>query len=70
MLKQAALNIGKNDLDVVPYVVSLRKDLYDTITSLLEEDVDILREYMPRRLAKEVKKLMQEYSDEMQEQYS
>jgi hypothetical protein len=68
MPKQAALNIGKNDLDVVPpYFVNLRKDLYDTIASLLEEDIDVLREHMPRRLAKEAMKLMLAFSDEIQQ---
>lgn len=60
LLKKAARNIRKPRLNVIPYLVELRRDLYDDEESLQDETVDSLAIYMPRRLAQEVYKIIQE----------
>ena len=58
LLKRAAKNIKKPKLNVIPYLVNLRHELYDTVESLEEESVDTLSNYMPRRLAKAVHQIL------------
>jgi len=60
LLKKAAESIGRSDLDVSVYIANLEDDLYSDVEHLIGEDVDMLALYMPRRLAKEVHRLMLE----------
>ena len=59
LLKRAAESIGRSDLDVSVYIASLEDDLYTDVEHLIGEDVDMLALYMPRRLAKEVYRLLE-----------
>jgi len=58
LLKRAAESIGRSDLDLSVYIANLEDDLYSDVEHLIGEDVDMLALYMPRRLAKEVHRLM------------
>ena len=58
VLKMAAESIGRSDLDIATYVTSLEEDLYTDIKHLDDEDVGMLSLYMPRRLAKEVHRII------------
>ena len=60
LLKRAAESIGRSDLDLSVYIANLEDDLYTEDEHLIGEDVDMLALYMPRRLAKEVHRLMLE----------
>ena len=58
LLEKAANSIGRSDIDISIYIARLEADLYTDSEHLSEEDVDELSRYMPRRLAKEVHKIM------------
>ena len=60
LLEKAAesIGIGRSDIDISIYIARLEADLYTDSEHLSEEDVDELSRYMPRRLAKEVHKIM------------
>jgi len=58
LLKKAAESIGRSDLDLSVYIANLEDDLYTDVEHLVGEDMDMLALYMPRRLAKEVHRLM------------
>jgi len=58
LLDKAAESIGRSDIDISIYIARLEADLYTDSEHLSEEDADELSRYMPRRLAKEVHKIM------------
>eukprot|EP00578_Thalassiosira_sp_NH16_P023680 CAMPEP_0181083810 /NCGR_PEP_ID=MMETSP1071-20121207/4364_1 /TAXON_ID=35127 /ORGANISM="Thalassiosira sp., Strain NH16" /LENGTH=397 /DNA_ID=CAMNT_0023165509 /DNA_START=41 /DNA_END=1234 /DNA_ORIENTATION=+ len=58
LLKKAAKSIGRSDIDISIYIARLEADLYTDIGHLTGEDVDELSRFMPRRLAKEVHKII------------
>lgn len=60
LLEKAAHSIGRSDIDITTYIARLEADLYTESEHLSEEDVDELSRYMPRRLAKEVHKILLE----------
>ena len=60
LLEKAAVSIGRSDIDISIYIARLEADLYTDSEHLSEEDVDELSRYMPRRLAKEVHKILLE----------
>ena len=59
LLQQAAISIGRGDIDVSIYASRLEEELYDDAEQLIGEDVTMLERYMTRRLAKEVTILLQ-----------
>ena len=59
LLRKAAIAIGRDDIDVSIYVIRLEEQMYTEAEHLQGEDIAILERYMPRRLAKEVHKLLE-----------
>ena len=59
LLRKAAIAIGRDDIDVSIYANRLEDEMYTEAEHLQGEDIAILERYMPRRLAKEVHKLLE-----------
>jgi len=54
LLRTAAINLGRNDLDVTIYEERLEEDLFYEAVHLKGRSVECLSRYMPLRLAEEV----------------
>ena len=52
------LHIGRSDIDMSSYISRLEDDLYTHVEHLVGKDIDALSRYMPRRLAKEVHRIL------------
>eukprot|EP00980_Cylindrotheca_fusiformis_P021427 scaffold8288_cov129-Cylindrotheca_fusiformis.AAC.5 len=67
LLEKACRRIGranKNKVDVMPYIINLRRASYDDVGSLKGKSVHWLEHYMPRSVAIEVVQLLQQEMDE------
>jgi hypothetical protein len=60
LLKVAAESIERSDVDISAYIARLEDDLYTRVEHLVGEDIDVLSRCMPRRLAKEVHRILEE----------
>lgn len=54
LLRTAAINLGRNDLDISNYEARLEEDLFNEAVQLKGRSVECLSRYMPLRLAEEV----------------
>jgi len=54
LLGEAAASLGRNNVDIKPFVVKLENNWYDSLESLEDLDVNALSKYMPHRLARKV----------------
>jgi hypothetical protein len=64
LLQKACKILGRDDVDVTPYVKKLQLDWYDDLNRLKGENIDVLSKYMPRGLAVTVHGILQEENQE------
>ena len=64
LLRTAAINLGRNDLDVTIYEERLEEDLFNDPVHLKGRSVECLSRYMPLRLAEEVYRLLVDTTEE------
>lgn len=63
LLRVAAANLGRNDLDTSIYESRLEEDLFDEVHHLKGRSVECLSRYMPLRLAEQVHALVEAQED-------
>eukprot|EP00579_Thalassiosira_antarctica_P018169 CAMPEP_0201951118 /NCGR_PEP_ID=MMETSP0903-20130614/56839_1 /ASSEMBLY_ACC=CAM_ASM_000552 /TAXON_ID=420261 /ORGANISM="Thalassiosira antarctica, Strain CCMP982" /LENGTH=122 /DNA_ID=CAMNT_0048494375 /DNA_START=492 /DNA_END=857 /DNA_ORIENTATION=+ len=59
LLRTAAINLGRNDLDISNYEARLEEDLFNEADQLKGRSVECLSRYMPLRLAEEVQQQLE-----------
>ena len=64
LLRTAAINLDRNDLDVTIYEERLEEDLFNDPVHLKGRSVECLSRYMPLRLAEEVYRLLVDTTEE------